>query len=266
MQAHDKPLSTVPSPRGSGPAATPLPAPAIGPAGHVQREALPRPQGAWRLRVLLADDHAILREGLATLVDTQPDMEVVAQARGGREALQLAESLQPDVVVLDVSMPDMSGADVAEQLRSLCPDTKVLALTRHTDPGYLRRLVNAGALGYVVKRAASDTLLGAIRSVAEGSSFVDPSMAGSLISRSVLRHERGDTRAGAPLSEREEQVLRLIAWGKSNKEVATYLGISIKTAEFYKASALEKLQLRTRTDILRYALAQGWLADEDDPE
>jgi DNA-binding NarL/FixJ family response regulator len=220
-----------------------------------------------RLSVLLADDHAILREGLAMMVGSQPDLEVVAQARGGREALQLATELQPDVVVLDVSMPDLGGPEVAEQLRQQCPNTRVLALTRHADPGYLRRMLRAGAHGYVVKRAATDTLLGAIRTVAEGGSYVDPAVAGAYITRSVQRNDpTSDQRLRLPLSEREEQVLRLIAWGKSNKEVAAQLGISVKTAEFYKASALDKLQVRTRTDILRYALAEGWLGEEDDPE
>jgi DNA-binding NarL/FixJ family response regulator len=248
------------------------------PAGLPRRRAVDRtpssgaagfhgPGEGERLRVLLADDHAILREGLAMMVGSQPDLEVVAQARGGREALQLTTELQPDVVVLDVSMPDLGGAEVAEQLRQLCPDIRVLALTRHADPGYLRRMLRSGAHGYVVKRAATETLLGAIRIVAEGGSYVDPAVAGAYITRSVQRNDpTSDQRVRLPLSEREEQVLRLIAWGKSNKEVATQLGISVKTAEFYKASALDKLQLRTRTDILRYALAEGWLGEEDDPE
>jgi DNA-binding NarL/FixJ family response regulator len=164
-------------------------------------------------------------------------------------------------------MPDLGGPEVAEQLRVVCPDTRILALTRHADPGYLRRMLRAGAHGYVVKRAATETLLGAIRTVAEGGSYVDPAVAGAFITRSVQRTEPGsDQRVRLPLSEREEQVLRLIAWGKSNKEVAAQLGISVKTAEFYKASALDKLQLRTRTDILRYALAEGWLGEEEDPE
>jgi DNA-binding NarL/FixJ family response regulator len=201
------------------------------------------------------------------MLGRQPDMEVVAQARGGREAVQLAQQMQPQIAVLDVSMPDLGGAEVAEQLREHCPATRVLALTRHADQGYLRRMLQAGAQGYVVKRAAVETLLGAIRTVAEGGTYVDPAVAGAFIARSVQRG--GAIGAGRPrpgLSEREEQVLRLIAWGKSNKEVASQLGISVKTAEFYKASALDKLQLRSRTDILRYALAEGWLSEEDDPE
>jgi DNA-binding NarL/FixJ family response regulator len=218
-------------------------------------------------RILLADDHAVLREGLAMMVGAQPDMHVVGLARGGREAVSLAQQLQPDVAVLDVSMPDVGGAEAAEQIRATCPRVRVVALTRHADPAYLRRMLRAGASGYVVKRAAGDALMGAIRAVASGGTYVDPSLAGGLLSRLMKEPDPGDAPRPKPaLSEREEQVLRLIAWGKSNKEVAAQLGISVKTAEFYKASALEKLQLRTRTDILRHALAEKWLGDDDDPE
>jgi DNA-binding NarL/FixJ family response regulator len=218
-------------------------------------------------RILLADDHAVLREGLAMMVGAQPDMHVVALARGGREAVSLAQQLQPDVAVLDVSMPDVGGAEAAEQIRASCPRVRVVALTRHADPAYLRRMLRAGASGYVVKRAAGEALMGAIRAVANGGTYVDPSLAGGLLSRMMKEPDPTDAPRPRPaLSEREEQVLRLIAWGKSNKEVAAQLGISVKTAEFYKASALEKLQLRTRTDILRHALAEKWLGDDDDPE
>ena len=218
-------------------------------------------------RILLADDHAVMREGLAMMVGAQPDMEVVGLARGGREAVSMAQQLQPDVAILDVSMPDVGGADAAEQIRSTCPGVRVVALTRHADPAYLRRMLRAGASGYVVKRAAGEALMGAVRAVAAGGTYVDPSLAGGLLSRLMREPDAPDAAKPRPvLSEREEQVLRLIAWGKSNKEVAAQLGISVKTAEFYKASALEKLQLRTRTDILRHALAEKWLGDDDDPE
>ena len=223
--------------------------------------------GNTRWRVLLADDHAVVREGLAALIGAQPDMEVVGQARGGREAVQLTQQLHPDVAVLDVSMPDGGGADAAEQIHESCPDVRLLALTRHADQGYLRRMLRAGANGYIVKRSAGDALIGAIRTVAAGGAYIDPSLAGALLAGVIKPPgHAGPGRPRPALSEREEQVLRLIAWGKSNKEVAVQLGISVKTAEFYKASALEKLQLRTRTDILRYALAEGWLGEEDDPE
>jgi DNA-binding NarL/FixJ family response regulator len=172
------------------------------------------------------------------------------------------------VAVLDVSMPDVGGAEAAEQIHSQCPEVRMLALTRHADQGYLRRMLRAGASGYVVKRAAGEALIGAIRTVAAGGTYVDPSLAGGLLARVIRQPAEGPagSRGKPALSEREEQVLRLIAWGKSNKEVAAQLGISVKTAEFYKASALDKLQLRSRTDILRHALAEKWLGEDDDPE
>jgi len=220
------------------------------------------------LRVLVADDHAVLREGLAMLIAAQPDMGVVAQARGGREAAQLAQRLQPDVVVLDVSMPDMDGAAAAEQIRADSPASHVLALTRHAGQGYLRRMLRAGATGYVLKRTAGDALIDAIRTVSQGGTYIDPSLVGGLVSRVLGAPDTSEepVRRRAELTEREEQVLRLIAWGQSNKEVGTKLGISVKTVESYKATALDKLRLRSRTDILRYALAQKWLSEDADPE
>jgi two-component system response regulator NreC len=221
-----------------------------------------------RLRVLLADDHAVLREGLALLIDAQPDMQVVGQARGGREAVRMAEQMQPDVAVLDVSMPDLGGAETAEQIRVGCPKVHTIALTRHADLGYLRRMLRAGASGYVLKRTAADALIGAIRVVAEGGNYVDPSLAGALVSRTLGGGDNGNgtTSHGVELSQREEQVLRLVAWGQSNKEIAGALGLSVKTVESYKATALDKLKLRSRTDILRHALGQRWLREDSDPE
>jgi DNA-binding NarL/FixJ family response regulator len=217
--------------------------------------------------VLLADDHAVLREGLALLIETQVDMRVVGQARSGREAVAQALHLKPHVAVLDVSMADMDGIQAAALIHEQAPAVRTLALTRHADQGYLNRMLRAGVSGYVVKQAASEALIGAIRTVATGGTYIDPGLAGGLVARAFRQPERGT--AGAPrpsLSEREEQVLRLIAWGKSNKEVAAQLNISVKTAEFYKASALDKLRLRSRTDILRHALAEHWLGVDDDPE
>jgi two-component system response regulator NreC len=222
-----------------------------------------------RVRVLVADDHAVLREGLALLIGAQPDMDVVAQARGGREATHLADRHRPDVVVLDVSMPDLDGAEAAEQIRAQCPESRILALTRHADQGYLRRMLRAGATGYVLKKTAGDALIDAIRTVSNGGTYIDASLVGGLVAQVVGAPEAGDDaamRRRAELTEREEQVLRLIAWGQSNKEVAAKLGISVKTVESYKATALEKLRLRSRTDILRYALAQKWLGEDADPE
>ena len=221
-----------------------------------------------KLRIVLADDHGVLRDGLTLLINAQQDMEVVACARGGREAVQLAEQCSPHVIVLDISMPDLGGAEAAEQIRQRCPDVRILALTRYADQGYLRRLLNAGASGYVLKRTAGNVLVDAIRVVAEGGSYVDPTLAAGLIARMTTATSagRGTPGRAGELTERETQVLRLIAWGQSNKEIAAQLGISVKTVEFYKAAALEKLQLRSRTDILRHALASNWLNEDGEPE
>lgn len=214
------------------------------------------------LRILLADDHAVLRHGLTMLISSQPDMEVVAQAGTGREALQLAQQEAPDVAILDLSMPNMGGAEAAQQILQACPNTRVLALTRHADQAYLRRLWAAGATGYVLKQSVAETLLAAIRVVAQGGTFVDPSLAQGVMQRALGRPGAQGSRAEVP-SAREEDVLRDIAWGRSNKEIASRLGLSVKTVESYKASAIRKLKLRSRTEILRYALARGWI--DDDP-
>ena len=219
------------------------------------------------LRILLADDHAVLRDGLAMLVNGQPDMQVVAQAADGLEAVRLAELHAPDVAVLDVSMPTLGGADAAERIRSVCPDVRVLALTRHAEQGYLRRLLAAGAKGYVLKRTAGDALIDAIRIVASGGTYVDPALSAGLVDRNITVFGRQAKGAHdcPQLSNREIEVLRLIAWGLSNKEVAGRLGISIKTIESHKASAVDKLRLRGRSDILRYAMSQNWLAEDNAP-
>jgi len=221
-----------------------------------------------KLRILLADDHGVLRDGLTLLINAQPDMLVVACARGGREAVELAARLAPELVVLDVSMPDLGGAEVAEQIRALRPGVRILALTRYADQGYLRRLLDAGASGYVLKRTAGEALIDAIRVVAEGGSYIDPTLAGNLVARTLRQTgvDRDMPGRNGVLAQREMQVLKLIAWGQSNKEIAAQLGLSVKTIESYKATALDKLQLRSRTDILRYALANHWLNEESEPE
>ena len=221
-----------------------------------------------RVRVLVADDHAVLRECVVKLIDAQPDMGVVAQASSGREATQLAQRFHPDVAVLDISMPDMDGAEAAEAIRATCPGCRVLALTRHADQCYLRRLLGAGATGYVLKKAAGGVLIGAIRTVSQGHIYVDADLVGGLVSRALAPLETGGerTRGNAELTSREEQVLRLIAWSYSNKEIAARLGISVKTVESYKATALQRLGMRSRTDILRYAIVHKWLSEDADPD
>ncbi|HVF44088.1 MAG TPA: response regulator transcription factor [Pyrinomonadaceae bacterium] len=217
---------------------------------------------AGKIRVFLADDHMVVREGLKSLVNAQADMHVVGEAAGGGEACRAARELSPDVVVMDVSMPDMGGAEATVLLRRECPRVKVLALTVYEDKSYLRQMLDAGASGYVLKRAVTDELVRAIRTVAAGGSYVDPTLAGSLVS-SYFNQSTAEGRAPAgELSERESQVLSLIAWGYSNKEIGWKLSISAKTVDTYKLRLMEKLNLRSRTDIVRYALREGLLREE----
>jgi DNA-binding NarL/FixJ family response regulator len=215
-----------------------------------------------KLRVFLADDHAVVREGLKALVNSDPEMEVSGEAGDGQSACRQIQELQPDVAVMDVSMPEMSGAQATEQLKRDCPSVKVLALTVHEDKGYLRQLLEAGAAGYVLKRAAAEELIHAIRTVAAGGVYLDPALAGKVVS-GFVHHPAGRAAAGTgELSEREEEVVKLIAEGHSNKEVAKRLDVSIKTVETYKARSLEKLGLHSRAELVRFALRRGWLKDE----
>ncbi len=209
------------------------------------------------IRVLLADDHAVVREGLKALINAQPDMEVVGEAADGLAAVALAAELDPDVVVVDVSMPGLTGAQVATRLREVRPDHKVLALTVHEDGSYLRMLLEAGAAGYVLKRAAVGELVQAIRAVAAGGTYIDPAMAGVL--GDFVRPTQDRDAPAVELSEREGEVVRLVALGFSNKEIAARLRISVKTVETYKARSMEKLGLKGRVDIVRYASRRGWL-------
>lgn len=215
-----------------------------------------------KLRVFLADDHMVVREGLKSLVNAQSDMHVVGEADNGGAAWRAACELVPDVLVMDVSMPDMSGAEATEIMRRDCPQVRVLALTVYEDRSYLRQMMDAGASGYVLKRAVSDELVRAIRTVAAGGSYVDPTLAGSLVSSYFNQGTAEGRDPAGELSERESQVLRLIAWGYSNKEIGWKLNISAKTVDTYKLRLMEKLNLRSRTDIVRYALRQGLLQEE----
>ena len=218
-----------------------------------------------KTHVLLADDHAIMREGLALLINSQQDMEVAAEATDGREACQRARDLKPDVAVLDLSMPVMNGLEAARALHRDCPQIRVLALTMHEDETYLRELVRAKAAGYVLKRSAGEKLLEAIRKVARGGVYFDSLPAtDSVRPEPPARAARGKA-AGRTLTPREGVVLRLIAWGYTNKEIAAKLSLSPKTVEAYKFRLRHKLGLHGRPDVVRYALDRGWL-NEDKPQ
>jgi DNA-binding NarL/FixJ family response regulator len=214
-----------------------------------------------KLRVLLADDHPIVRGGLKALIAGQPDMEVVAEAADGYAAVRQAVDLRPDVAVVDLSMPGLSGANATEQILRAAPEVRVLALTAHQDRGYLQLVLKAGAAGYVLKQAAGEDLVRAIRAVAAGQTYLDPAVAGQLVAGLVGRPEAGPVGTGADLSDREMEVLRLIAQGHALKQIAAALDVSARTVETYRARALEKLGLRNRSDIVRYAIQRGWLSD-----
>jgi DNA-binding NarL/FixJ family response regulator len=212
-----------------------------------------------KLRILLADDHAVVREGLKSLINAQPDMEVVGEASNGLEVAEQVRDCYPNLVIMDISMPELNGAQATAQLMRDCPDIKVLALSVHEDASYLRQLLEAGAVGYVLKRSAADMLIQALRMVAAGGVYLDPLIASKVVGSLVGKTTVLGAPATAELSEREADVIRLIAQGYSNKEIAAQLGLSIKTVETYKSRAMEKLGLDSRVAIVRYALQRGWL-------
>ena len=212
-----------------------------------------------KLRLLLVDDHAVVREGLRSLLSDDSKFEIVGDAHDGMAALAAAERLRPDIVVMDVSMPSMNGAQATRRLKELHPGIKTIALTVHEEGGYLRSLMDAGASGYVLKRSAASELLRAIDAVAEGGVYLDSSIAGQLVNK--LGQRKATLAPSAALSEREREVVRYVAHGYSNKEIATKLDVSVKTVETYRYRATEKLGLHSRADLVRYAIDQGWLAE-----
>lgn len=213
-----------------------------------------------KLRVLLADDHAMLRDGLRALVNAQADMAVVGEAGDGHETVRLARTLQPDVVVMDVTMPKLNGIEATRQLKRAWPGAKVLALTAHDSVDYLRQLVQAGVVGYVLKRSAADVLLTAIRQVARGGVHFDPTLMYQSVNAFLHEHDRPQPVFGATLSERETEVLRLLGQGHTAKEAAARLNLSVKTVETYKARLMEKLKLTSRVDLVRYTHERGLAA------
>jgi DNA-binding NarL/FixJ family response regulator len=211
------------------------------------------------LRVFVADDHAVVREGLKALIH-ESGMQVVGEADNGRTACEQVCRLRPDVVVMDVSMPEMNGIHATERLSRDCPDTRVLALTVHEQIGYLRRLFAVGARGYLRKRAAPEELVRAIRTVAAGALYVDPVVSAAVIGGAFQVGRDARALGGGP-SAREIEVLRLLAEGYSNKEIGLRLGVSVKTVETHKARAMKKLGLSSRAEIVRYAAQEGWLSE-----
>jgi DNA-binding NarL/FixJ family response regulator len=212
-------------------------------------------------RVLIADDHAVVRQGLKLLINSQPDMTVVGEAADGAAVLQQAAAVAPDVVVMDLSMPGMNGLVATRALKDAQPSVEVVALTRHDDETFLQEVLRAGASGYVLKQSNPVEFLQAIRAVAAGGVYLDPAMTPRVADGLLTKSSRARDLAATPISERETDVLRLLAIGHSNKEVAAQLKISVKTVEVHKANAMKKLGLTGRVDLIRYGVLQGWLYD-----
>ncbi len=208
-----------------------------------------------KIRVLIADDHAILREGVRALLAATEDIEVVGQAADGREAVEACGRLQPDVVLMDIAMPGLGGLEAALEIRKQGFRAKVLILSQYEDPEYVRRLLKAGVSGYVLKKSAGSDLVGAIRAVYRGGLVLDPEVARVAMDQSEAQRGGGDPYE--TLTDREKQVFRLVAEGKSNKEVADVLGISVKTAMSHREHVMEKLDLHNRTELVRLALKLG---------
>ena len=211
------------------------------------------------IQVLIVDDHAVLRAGLRMLLDAETDIEVIGEAQNGAMAIEMVEDLTPDVVVLDISMPGLSGSDAISTILKGCPTTKVLILTMHSDVIYVRQMFQRGSKGYVLKSAADTELITAIRKVYGGGVYIESSLAGEFVTD--LLAMPNSSKGGAPkaLSARELEVLEHIAYGYSNRETAEKLHISVKTVETHRRRIMEKLEFATRAELVRYAIQNGIL-------
>ncbi len=217
-----------------------------------------------RIRVLIADDHAILRAGLRMLINAQPDMTVLAEAQDGREAIRKAQESSPDVVILDITMPNLGGLNAITEIVKISDTIRVLLLSMHEEPAYLRTALTAGASGYVLKKSVDADLLSAIRAVHKGRTYVDSELANSLVRYAFPAHRLSTTGMdqSKTLSERELEVLKLVAEGFSSREIAERIYVSTKSVETYRGRFAEKLGLRSRADVVRYALEMGLLSSE----
>ena len=215
-----------------------------------------------KTRVLVVDDHAVVRSGIRSLLAAEPDFEVVAEASNAREAIFEARSLQPDVILLDVVMPGESGIEVLPKLKKEAPNAKVLVLSMQDDPRYVREAFAQGANGYVLKEAADAEVVGAVREIAAGAEYVHPALGARMVAAEAQARAAA---AADPLSDREREVLRLLALGHTNQEIAKQLYISVRTAETHRAHIMQKLGLSTRAELVRHAIAHGLLSEDVAP-
>ena len=212
-----------------------------------------------KIRLLLVDDHDVVRTGLQMLLESVPEMEIVGQASSGLQALEIVEKVHPDVVVMDITLPDISGIEATRRIKSTAPDVKVVALTIHEDEQYFFEMLQAGASGYVPKRAAPDDLIHAIRAAYEGEIFIYPTLAKALVTDFLSRARNGHTEeSGIPeLTRREQEVLELLADGNSNEEIAEALSISRHTVARHRENLMRKLGLHSRSELVKYAIRHG---------
>ncbi|HEY6017269.1 MAG TPA: response regulator transcription factor [Gaiellaceae bacterium] len=215
------------------------------------------------ISILIVDDHAVVRSGLKLLLNAEEDFEVVGEAGNAQEAVLRAKLLQPDILLCDVVMPGRSGIEVAQEVREVAPDTKVVMLSMQDDPAYVREAFGAGAAGYVLKEAADSELVRAVTEVANGGRYVNPELGARLAFAEAQAQQEAEA---DPLSDREREVLRLLALGHTNQEIAKMLYISVRTAETHRAHIMQKLRLETRAELVRYALDHGLLEKSEEPE
>lgn len=206
-----------------------------------------------KIRILLADDHSVVRQGFRAILAAQPDMEVVAEAANGREAVEQAQSLQPDVVVMDVAMPELNGIEATRRIQEEAPRARVLALSMHKDSVYVREILRAGARGYLLKDAIDTDLIAAVRSVAKGDGYISPSVSEAVLSD----YRKHVTNPIDLLSSREREVLQMIAEGLINKEIATRLNLSVYTVEAHRGRLMDKLNLHSSSELVRFAIRNG---------
>ena len=217
-----------------------------------------------KIRILIVDDHAVVRAGIHLLLDSQGDMEVVGEAQNGREALVQAKKLKPDVALMDISMPDMEGVEATQLIKEACPKVLVLALTMHEEAAYFFRMLKAGASGYVVKGANPDELLRAIRAVFRDKAYLFPSLARTLLDDYLERLEMGEEKDSyAKLTVREREVLKLIGEGYTSREIAEMLFISINTVERHRTNLMDKLGMHNKSQLIRFAIRKGLVKLED---
>jgi two-component system response regulator NreC len=216
------------------------------------------PQARGKIRVLLADDHAIVRQGVKMILSNEPDIEVVGEADDGLQAVEMAKRLKPDVAVLDISMPGINGIEATRQIRAALPNVHVLALTMHADDTYVFQLLKAGGSGYVLKRAAATDLVQAVHAARRGEAFLYPAVAKAVVADYLKRLESGEGRESYDgLTEREREILTLVAEGATNQEISQKLYISVKTVQTHRTHIMEKLNLHDRTMLVRYAIRKG---------